>query len=231
MPKIDGILFDKDGTLFDFAATWTPWAEAFFLRLFDGDRAAAGALAQHLGFDLEARAFRPDSIAIAGTPADIVDHILPHMPGAKAQELIAIINEEAESAPMAEAVPLTPFLSGLRSQGLRLGVATNDGEAAARAHLGAVGVTQLFDFIVGFDSGFGGKPAPGQLLAFCDHTGLAPEACAMVGDSLHDLHAGRAAGFTTIGVLTGMAQAEDLQPAADVVLPNIGAIPDWLAQA
>ena len=52
----------------------------------------------------------------------------------------------------------------------------------------------------------------------------------MVGDSRHDLIAGRAAGMRTIGVLTGMARAEDLADLADVVLPDIGHIPVWLAR-
>ena len=49
----------------------------------------------------------------------------------------------------------------------------------------------------------------------------------MVGDSTHDLIAGRAAGMQTVGVLTGMAEAE-LAPLADAVLPDIGHLPDWL---
>jgi phosphoglycolate phosphatase len=51
----------------------------------------------------------------------------------------------------------------------------------------------------------------------------------MVGDSTHDLHAGRAAGMRTIGVLTGAAVAAQLSPFADVVLRDIGEIPAWLA--
>jgi phosphoglycolate phosphatase len=50
----------------------------------------------------------------------------------------------------------------------------------------------------------------------------------MVGDSTHDLHAGRAAGMRTIAVLTGTAVTADLAPYADVVLANIGEIPAWL---
>jgi phosphoglycolate phosphatase len=32
----------------------------------------------------------------------------------------------------------------------------------------------------------------------------------------------------TIGVLSGPARHDDLAPEADAVLPDIGAIPDWL---
>ena len=51
----------------------------------------------------------------------------------------------------------------------------------------------------------------------------------MVGDSLHDLHAGRAAGMRTVAVLTGIATAPDLTPHADAVLPDISALPGWIA--
>jgi len=34
--------------------------------------------------------------------------------------------------------------------------------------------------------------------------------------------------MVNIGVLTGPARSEDLEPYADVVLPDIGAIPNWM---
>jgi phosphoglycolate phosphatase len=53
----------------------------------------------------------------------------------------------------------------------------------------------------------------------------------MVGDSTHDLIAGRAAGMGTVAVLTGMASTSDLAPFADLVLPDIGHLPAWLGLA
>ena len=67
-----------------------------------------------------------------------------------------------------------------------------------------------------------------MLTAFCALTGIPPAACAMIGDSTHDLDSGRAAGMTTIAVLTGLATRADLEPHADVVLDDISALPDWL---
>jgi len=66
-------------------------------------------------------------------------------------------------------------------------------------------------------------------LAFTRALGLDPARVAMVGDSRHDLVAGRAAGMRTVGVLTGLAGSADLAPLADVVLADIGALPGWLA--
>jgi phosphoglycolate phosphatase len=226
--RADGILFDKDGTLFDFNATWVAWVEALIARWGGSDADLRSKLAAAVGFDLTARAFHQSSVVIAGTPEDVAEALAPVL-NRPAAPLVGLLNAEAAQAPMAEAVPLLPLLNGFRAQGLKLGVATNDAEAPARAHLDAAGVTALFDFIAGSDSGHGGKPAPGMCLGFTAATGLAPARVVMVGDSTHDLAAGRAAGMQTVGVLTGLAGAEVLAPLADVILPDIGALPSWLA--
>ena len=134
----------------------------------------------------------------------------------------------AARAPLAPPVDLAPLMDGLNARGIRLGVMTNDSERAARAHLQAAGVLDRFAYVAGFDSGYGAKPAPTPLLAFARQEALLPARVAMVGDSTHDLIAGRAAGMVTIAVLTGMADAPTLAPLADVVLPHIGHLPDWL---
>ena len=222
-----GVVFDKDGTLFDFHATWSAWA-ARFVEGIATDPAHADRLAARMGFDLGAGRFQPDSPVIAGTPGEVAALLLPLLPGVGPERLIDRINAAAVAAPQVEAAPLRPLLTGLRAAGLLLGLATNDAEAPALAHLERAGVADLFDFIAGYDSGFGGKPAPGQLLAFVAHTGVDPARTVMVGDSTHDLAAGRAAGMATVGVLTGMAGEGDLAPHADAVLRDIGALPGWL---
>ncbi len=227
-PALKAIVFDKDGTLFHFAGTWELWAQAFLLRIAAGNRAHATDLGTRIGFDLPSRRFAPGSVVVAGTPAEIAATLEPHLPEFTFEPLLDLLNSEAETVPQAQAVPLVPYLDALRGQGFRLGVATNDAEAPALAHLRAAGIEGHFDFIAGSDSGHGAKPAPGQLLAFARAVQLAPERIAMVGDSTHDLEAGRAAGMATIGVLTGLAEAPELAPFADVVLPDIGHIPQWL---
>lgn len=228
---VQAILFDKDGTLFDFAATWESWAANFLLRVAEGDRARAAELGMKIGFDLRTRSFASDSIVIAGTPGEVADILLPHFPGVELDGFIDMLNEEAETAPQAEAVPLAPFLDGLKARGLALGVMTNDAVAVAHTHLGQSGVTDRFDFIAGFDSGYGAKPSPEPLLAFCETVGVAPELAVMVGDSTHDLIAGRKANMRTVGVLSGMANSQTLAPFADIVLPDIGHLPEWLDRA
>ncbi|MEM9578295.1 MAG: HAD family hydrolase [Pseudomonadota bacterium] len=227
MTVLRGIIFDKDGTLFDFASTWEAWAAAFLRRLAQDD-AHAEELGKAIGFDVPTMRFSPDSVVIAGTPGEIAEALHSLLPGVSVAAALHILNEEAARAPQKEATPLPAFLDTLSGHGYTLGVVTNDAEAPARAHLDAAGVTDRFDFIAGFDSGYGAKPAPGQLLAFAEASDLNPSEVLMVGDSLHDLIAARNAGMRAVGVLTGMATVDVLTPYAEIVLPDIGHLADWL---
>jgi phosphoglycolate phosphatase len=228
MGPITAILFDKDGTLFDFHLSWGDWTLAVLTELACGDPQRVAALAAAIEFDLPAGRFERTSPVIAGTVGDAVARMLPLLPGMNAAELVYRLNEAAAEAPMHPAVPLLPLLTALSGRGLALGVATNEAEAPARRQLAAAGIAPLFDFIAGCDSGHGAKPAPGQLIAFAEATGRAPREVLMVGDSRHDLAAGRAAGMVTVGVLTGPAEAADLADLADAVLPDIGHLPGLL---
>ena len=226
--RITGILFDKDGTLFDFERSWTNWMSSLLRRLARGDERSAEAAGRSIGFDYHGNRFKPDSFVIAGTPAQIFDRLQLEFPDWPSPELHDAIEESSTAAMQAEAVPLKPLLSGMVRTGYRLGIATNDSESVARAHIRDAGVADLFEFVAGSDSGFGAKPDPGMLRAFCAHAGIAPASALYVGDSLLDLEAGRRAGIETVGVLTGMADRKELSPMAAAVLDDIGQLPDWL---
>jgi phosphoglycolate phosphatase len=225
---ITGILFDKDGTLFDFQATWGAWTRALLEELSDGDAARATALGAAVGYEVEGGRFHPESPIVTHTLDEIALALLPLLPGKSLAALSAQMAAMSATVALAPAVPLAPFLGSLRGRGLRLGVATNDAESAARAQLTSAGIEPLFDFVAGFDSGHGGKPAPGMLLAFARSFELDPAQVLMVGDSRHDLIAGRAAGMRVVGVLTGLASTADLSPLAEAVLPDIGHLPAWI---
>ena len=224
---IDGIIFDKDGTLFDFRLSWGRWT-ADLVRTLAPNPQQAEKLAQVIGFNLATGDFAPDSPVIAATPHEIAQTMLPYLPGHTLTGLADQMNTLSAATEMSPAVDLVPLLTALRARGLKIGLATNDTEAPARAHLAGAGILQLFDFVSGCDSGYGGKPAPGQLLAFAAAFELDVGRVAMVGDSAHDLIAGRSAGMHAVAVLTGIAGAAELAPHADAVLQNINALPNWI---
>lgn len=229
MTAIRALLFDKDGTLFDFQRTWGPYMAEVITREAGGDGALMQALAAELDFDLAVQRFRKGSPVIAGTSTDVTAAMARVLPGLDRAELAARLNAGSAEVSAVPVIDLGMLFGGLRAKGLPLGIATNDAEAAARANLSDAGIAQHFDFIAGYDSGHGEKPAPGPLLAFSAAVGVAPDAVAMVGDSTHDLRAAQAAGMVRVAVLTGVATASDLRGEADVVLPDIGHLPDWLA--
>ncbi|NYS24217.1 HAD family hydrolase [Rhodobacteraceae bacterium 2376] len=225
LAHVRALLFDKDGTLFDFQRSWSAWTVGVLEKLAPGDRGQQDRLADLIGFDRGGARFRPGAQFIGGTLAETCDLLLPHLPGEwSADSLRRWAVDEAAGAEMIPPLPLAPLLDGFRGRGLGLGVATNDAESAARQQLRAAGIDTRFDMILGYDSGFTPKPAPDMLLGFAAHLGLDPAAVAMVGDSTHDLHAGRAAGMTTVAVLTGVAGRDALAPHADIVLEDIGGV-------
>ena len=225
---VRALLFDKDGTLFGFQATWGGWTAELIAGLAPEDPRRRARLAEAIGFDAAGRRFQPDSPVIAGTLDELMGLWLPLLPGWDATRLTTHLIDQSRSVRPVEAVPLAPLLARLAQAGLALGVATNDAEEPARVQLDVAGVGAAFAFVAGADSGHGAKPGPGQCLAFASHAGLAPAEIAMVGDTTHDLAAARAAGMLRVAVLTGVARHEDLAAEADVVLPDIGHLPDWL---
>lgn len=227
-PPVSAVLFDKDGTLFDFQATWAEWAEGYLRELAGGDADLFSRLLDATGLRLDPARFDADSPVIAGTAQEVLNLLVSVMPHANPAKLYAHMNESVSQARAVPAAPLAELMARLSGAGFRLGVVTNDSESAARAHLSQAGVAEAFDAVIGYDSGWGAKPEPGQILGFCDQWGLAPDTVVMVGDSLHDLHAARAAGTRGVAVLTGVAGHDTLAPAAEIVLPDIGHLPDWL---
>lgn len=226
--KVDALLFDKDGTLFDFQRTWSRWAAGLIDELSQGDAARREKLAEAMHFDLSESLFRPTSPIIAGTNREAAECVAHGMGTSDVATIEKHLMHSAAKVPQAPVLPLAPLFEEFAARELRIGLMTNDTEFAALAHLRGAGVEGYFDLVIGFDSGHGAKPSPDPLLAFAEAMDVRPGRVAMVGDSTHDLLAGRAAGMQTIAVLTGTATFEELGSFADVVLPDIGHIPDWL---
>ena len=225
-----GVLFDKDGTLFDFTASWAAASARILHELADGDDARLARMAQAGGFDLQEHRFLPSSVIIAGTAGELYD-VFAEAGGLPHAHVRSVIDTTVAEAEMVKVAGIDAALAALRAAGARLGVVTNDSAEAAVLHLRASGLEAYFDTIVGYDSGYMPKPAPGSCLGAAAELDLAPSACVMVGDSTHDLEAGAAAGMVPLAVLTGIAQTHTLAPLANAVLPSAAEVPHWFSQS
>ncbi|AGB42625.1 HAD family hydrolase [Mesorhizobium sp. CO1-1-7] len=233
MADIKGILFDKDGTLVDFNATWLGVADFMAMDAADGDRWKADRLLAAAGFDFANRRFKPDSIFASGTNLDVVELWFPRLSNEDQMLAVARFNEitSVQGSTMAVALPgIADTLALLHRRSYRLGVATNDSTSGAEKTLVTLGVAQLFEAAYGYDAVANPKPAPDTIQAFCDLTGLKPSEIAMVGDNRHDLEMARAGGCgLAVGVLSGTGTRESLAEIADVILDSVADLPDFLS--
>lgn len=218
------ILFDKDGTLLDYWASWGPINRAAARLAGGGDPALEAHLLAVGGVDQSGRAADAHSILAAGSAHDIAAAWVAAGAGFTVATLTRALDDLFEAS-VADVVPvgdLAAILGGLAARGLPLGIASSDGEAAIRATVARFGLDAHVAFVAGYDSGHGPKPEPGMVRAFCRAAGVAPAEVAMVGDTLHDLAMGEAAGVgLRVGVLTGTGTRAALEPHADLVLDSI----------
>ena len=229
---IQGVLFDKDGTLFDFHRSWTAVFGEAARRLSHDDEALAQVLMAEGGYDAPSGRIAAGSIFAAGDTQDLACVWLPHLGAWGNDDLVHWLDTLfAEMGPDAS-VPVTDlaaFFAELRAKGLVLGIATNDSYASAMAVVERFGFGDHLSFCCGYDSGHGSKPGPGMAQAFCRATGMEASRVAVIGDNRHDLEMARAAGAgLAIGVLTGSSGREELMPLADMVIDSIAVLPDML---
>lgn len=221
---IAGILFDKDGTLLDYAKSWLPVNRKLALIAADGDQALANRLLAACGMDPETGHVVADSLLAAGNTREIAEGLEAAGSVLTAHQLVNDLDGLfAEAA--TNAVPVTDlaaYFQRLKARGFKLGVASSDNELSIRRTAERFGFIDHLDYIAGYDSGHGCKPEPGMVHGFLAATGLEPHQVAVVGDNSHDMHMGRNAGAgMTVGVLTGTGTRQSLSALSDHCLDDI----------
>ncbi len=123
-------------------------------------------------------------------------------------------------------------LEQLHQSGYTLGCVTNKADAFTQPLLKRLGIHPLFSLIISGDTLARKKPDPMPLLHACQHFRILPPQGLMVGDSINDVRAARAAGFPVVCVPYGYNHGQDIREAApDAVIDSIDRLPAMLVDA
>ena len=226
MKTIKGIIFDKDGTLFDIQRSWSEWAKVFVTKFSNQHNLDTLKLAKAINFDLASDKFVRESIFVHGSVDEVVDAICQKFPQVTKKKIHEGLFEGSGDAKQVPLTNLHKLFTNLET--ITLGLVTNDSETNGIKHLKQHDLTQYFDMIIGYDSGYGSKPEPGQLEAFLRKTNLLPQEVLMIGDSTYDLVAANKINMPCLGVLSGTANKKDLSAHTSFIIDSIDDLEAWL---
>lgn len=95
------------------------------------------------------------------------------------------------------------MVHAVRRRGLRTGLVTSKQRAGAERGLRLLGLVEAMEVIIAADDVVNPKPHPEPLLLAAEQMAVDPRTAIYVGDSVHDLESGRAAGMRTAAALWG----------------------------
>jgi len=124
-------------------------------------------------------------------------------------------------------------LDWLTAQDIPLVCVTNKAGRFSRALLESLDIAHYFSFQIAGDDVIDNKPHPAALLKAMQLCNACASQSIMIGDSLHDIRAARAAGFSMIGVSYGYNHGQPIsglqgsdQP--DFIIDSFSEIPDCI---
>jgi pyrophosphatase PpaX len=192
------VLFDLDGTLIDSIALILS-SYRHTLVVHRGSTPSDDVWLAGLGTPLRAqfRSFSDDDDEIAAMVATYRAHNLA--------------NHDAMVRPYPG---VTRAVTAMHACGARLGIVTSKTREGAVRGLAHCGLDGLFDVVVGADDVERHKPDPEPVRRALELLGAPADGTVFVGDSPHDLAAGRAAGVATAAVGWGPFPRAALEPHA-----------------
>jgi phosphoglycolate phosphatase-like HAD superfamily hydrolase len=232
------VIFDKDGTLIDFAHLWADKTAAAVEALVAGTGRGEELrrdLYAILGYDPAANRFDTHSPVLTAPIGKLYTLAAGVLYRHGWGWLDAELRVEQHFAPAMDAAfgptlirptaSLPRLFAALAQAGLKLAVLTSDDHAPTAKTLTWLEIDQHIGWVIGADDPYPHKPAPEAIWAICDQAGVVPDQTVMIGDSTTDMVMARRAGVgLCVAVCTGLMDAATLAPHADVVLSSIGAI-------
>jgi HAD superfamily hydrolase (TIGR01509 family) len=218
MKRLNGVIFDLDGTLIDSLTAYT----MAFNRTVDRHRLLPINLRDMT--DLLNQFISLDEMLHRTYPNLSAEERAVFMTEMR-NEFIALAPDHITLQPYAKEV-----LNELREQGMKIGIATgrmSDGSSKWR-ELRNLHIDTLIDAVVTAGE-TRPKPDPASLIKCVFDLGLTPDACVFVGDSRADIIAARSAGVISIAIPTGVASRQDLaEEQPQYIIDSLAMLPGQL---
>ena len=208
---VRGLLFDLDGTLID--------TEELILA------SARHATTVVLGAALPDEVLRHN----IGVPLRVQMH--EYAPG-HVDELLAAYrehNDRVHDDLIREYPGTEEALEALRAAGYAMGIVTSKSRPVAQRGLDFFHLGCFFEFVVGYEDTTIHKPEAEPVIEGARHLGLLVGECMYVGDSPHDMAAGKAAGAVTVAALWGPFPERVLEPGPDLAIRHLSDLHDVLS--
>jgi pyrophosphatase PpaX len=119
-------------------------------------------------------------------------------------------------------------LEAVRSAGYSMAIVTSKSRPVAQRGLDFFGLGRFFELVVGYEDTVIHKPEAEPVLETAHRLGVSAGECVYVGDSPHDMAAGKAAGALTAAAMWGPFPDRVLGPGPDFALDNLGQLADLL---
>ena len=100
----------------------------------------------------------------------------------------------------------------LAERGHEIAIVTSKSEALAMRGLVHVGIARYMDTVVGCDASSRHKPDPEPVRIALHRLDCRPQDALFIGDSVHDIVAGNAAGVRTVAALWGAGRRDEIEP-------------------
>ncbi len=227
---IDGVIFDKDGTLMEFQSFWLPVTYRVISRLYNEyglDALIKKECINALGID-ENDCIDPEGQLAIGTYATISTSLqnvlLGHGKNVQSyqfqKEMTQWFEEESEKQTCHFTTDLKQLCDYLHEKNIHVAVATTDNLEVTKKCLNQGNMN--VEVISASDSSIPKKPDLRLIQYLAENWNTTCEKIVMIGDTPNDLRFAKKAGAKTIGVLSGVSKEQLLLPYADCILNNIG---------
>jgi phosphoglycolate phosphatase len=234
---VDLVIFDKDGTLLDFKATWIGIMRELInsigrrVKMHEGlKQRIEGALGIYVD-KVEIDGYGPLAMGTFSECDTMLVYCL-YREGIrwdKARDIVSeatveVFSSEIRRKGVTAAKGSIELLTRLKKRGIAIAVATNDNVKDSTKDMEEIGASKFIDLVVGADSVTNSKPHPDMIEMICSKLNISAGRAIMIGDTVMDALLGKRAKVAlTVGVC-GLLPKAVLHEYNDVVVETLDEI-------